>query len=93
MGVWKRHWNANKLIVFQAVILQRVRHMTRSSAIRRIIDHRLGAWGAGYFRILVEDMARTCVKYLSTGKEEDTAENQDNILHRLVFWGKLFSSV
>ena len=36
-GVRDRRWNSEWLIVFQAVILQRARHVTASNAIRRCI--------------------------------------------------------
>ena len=42
-GVQQRRWNAERFIVFQTVILQRVWHITKSCNIRRQIDRRLNA--------------------------------------------------
>ena len=46
-GVWQRFWNAERFIVFQTMILQRARHVTKSCEIQQRIDWRLDAWEAG----------------------------------------------
>ena len=32
-GIWKRHWKAKRFIIFQMVIFQRARHVTKSCEI------------------------------------------------------------
>ena len=59
-GVQDRRWNSERSIVFQTVILQRARHVTASHAIRRWIEKRLDAWGAGKHAMLVGDTLRSC---------------------------------
>ena len=63
-GVRDRRWNSERFILFQTVILQRARHVTASHAIRRQIDKRLEAWGAGKHVMLVGDTLRSCEDYL-----------------------------
>ena len=57
-GVRDRRWNSERFIVFQTVILQRARHVTKSHAMRRRIEKRLGAWGEGKHAMLVGDTLR-----------------------------------
>ena len=64
-GVQDRRWNLERFIVFQTVILQRARHVTASHAIRRRIEKRLDAWGAGKHARLVGDTLRSCEEYLT----------------------------
>ena len=59
-GVRYRRWNLQQFIFFQTVILQRVRHVTASQAIRRRIKKRLNAWGEGKLAMLAEDTLRAC---------------------------------
>ena len=54
-GIRDRRWNSERFIVFQMVTLQRACHVTASRDIRRRIERRLDAWGAGRFAMLVED--------------------------------------
>ena len=73
-GVWQRCWNAERLIVFQTMILQHDQQLTRSGAIQKRIEHWLDACEAGEFGMLAEDTARTCVQYISTRRGEDTMD-------------------
>ena len=61
--------------------------------IRLRTDCRLNAWEAGEFRMLTEDIERTCDQYLTTNKGEDSAEHQAKIFYCLVFRGKFCSTV
>ena len=92
-GFWQHHWNTERFIVLQTVILQRARNMTRSGAIQRRIDCRLDAREVGEFEILAEDTARNCMQYISISRGEDTPEHWAKIYHSLVLWGKLCSAV
>ena len=44
MEVWQCRCNAERLIIFQTVILQRAQHVTSSGAIKQRIDRHLDAW-------------------------------------------------
>ena len=93
MGVWQCRWNAERFIIFHTVILQRARHLTDSSTIRRRIDRLLDAWEAGDFGMMAEDTARTCIQYLTTNMDEDSKEHRAKIFHRLVIRSNLCSAV
>ena len=88
-GVRDRRWNSERFIVFQTVILQQSRHVTASHAIRRRIEKRLDAWGAGKHTMLVGDTLRSCKEYLTAARREGTAEHQAQTYHILVLRGKL----
>ena len=92
-GMWDRRWNSERFIVFQTVILQRARHVTTSHAIRRRIEKRLDAWGAGKHAMLVRDTLRSCEEYLTAAWREETEEHWAQTYHSLVFRGKLRSAV
>ena len=72
-GVRERRWNLERFIVFQTVILQQARHVTTSYAIRRRIEKRMDAWGAGKHVMLVGDTLRSCEEYLTAAWREETA--------------------
>ena len=67
-----RRWNSERFIVFQTVILQRDFHVTASHTIRRRIKKRLDAWDDGIHRMLVDQMLRTYVQYLTASRMEDS---------------------
>ena len=71
-GVRGRRWNSERFIVFQTVILQRDFHVTASHTIRRCIKKRLDAWDDGIHRMLVDQMLRTYVQYLTASRMEDS---------------------
>ena len=71
-GVRGRRWNSERFIVFQTVILQRDFHVTASHTIRRRIKKRLDAWDDGIHRMLVDQMLRTYVQYLTASRMEDS---------------------
>ena len=88
-GVWDWRWNSERFIVFQTVILQRARHVTASHAIRRQIEKRLDAWGAGNHAMLVRDTLRSCEDYQTASWKAETAEHRAQTYHSLVLCGKL----
>ena len=92
-GVRDRRWNLERFIVLQMVILQQARHVTASHAIRRWIEKRMEAWGAGKHAMLVRDTLRSCEDYLNAAWREDTAEHRAQTYHSLVLHGKLRSAV
>ena len=92
-GVRDRLWNSERFIVFNTVILQRARHVTASHSIRRRIEKRLDAWGAGKHAMLVGDTLRSCEEYLNASRREETVEHRAQTYHSLVLRGKLRSAV
>ena len=80
-------------IVFQTVILQQDRQVTASHAIRRRIEKRLDAWGAGNHAMVVGDTLRSCKEYLTAARREEMAEHWAQTYHSLVLHGKLQSAV
>ena len=63
--VWDRLLNLERFIVFQAVILQRSRHVTASHGIRQRIEKRLDAWEDSKHVMLIKNTLRTCAEYLN----------------------------
>ena len=75
------------------VILQLAPHMTVSGAIRFIINCCLNACESGEFGTLAEDTARTCEKYLTANRWEESVKHRAKILQSLVLLGNLCSAV
>ena len=67
-GFWQHHWNTERVIFFQTVILQGSWLITKSCEIRRRVDRQLGVWEAGEHKILAEDTVRTCAQDLSNSR-------------------------
>ena len=93
IGFRLRLWNTERIIVFQTVIFQRNRHMTKSGVIRRQINQQMDAWEVREHEILAEDTERTCAHYLYTSRGEDSPEHHAKIYHSLVLCGKLHSEI
>ena len=91
MGFQQCHWNSERFIVFQTVIIQLSKHVNSSGAFRWNIERHLDAWKAGEFRIPAEDMACTCAQNISTRRREETAEHRGKIFRSLVLRDKLHS--
>ena len=64
-GVWPCRCNAECLIVFHIVIMQRARHVTTAQVLLLMIWKRLYTWDSEQHQILVEETDRTCEQYLS----------------------------
>ena len=92
-GVRDRRGSSEPFIFFQTVILKRARHVTTSHAIRRRIENRLDAWGAGKHAMLVGDTLSSCEEYPTAARKEETAEYRSQTYHSLVLHGKLRSAV
>ena len=63
-GVCARKWNADRVIVFQSVILQCAQGVNKSAQIRKRILFRLNFWNRGAFDKLVKDMYNSTMGYL-----------------------------
>ena len=78
-GIISRKWNAEKMIVFITVILQRSRDIKKSRDIRRRIERRLTEWSQGLFDMLLEDTVRTnlsLIKQKRNGMSDDEVAKQ-----------------
>ena len=54
-GIHNQHWNAERVIVFHTVILQRVHMVSGAGNIRDHITSRLNLWNKGVYDELVQD--------------------------------------
>lgn len=91
-GVMKRKWNAERLIVFAAVILQRQKGVSSSKKIRARILNRLQMWADGHYGALVEDTVSTNGRQRPT----DATKTEDQIRHTycsLLLRGKVREAV
>jgi hypothetical protein len=59
-GVRQRRWNAERPIVFAAVVLQNTKGVRRSKDIRRRLTRRMDLWAAGRHAALVDDTEAEC---------------------------------
>jgi hypothetical protein len=84
--------NAKQFIVFQMVMLQRSRKVTRASAIRRIITRRLDAWRESKFDMLVQSTVGDMESYLSSKRGGVTGEQRAKIFHGKMMQGDVRSS-
>ena len=84
--------NAERFIAFQncASATRRAAPCVRCT---RSLDNGLGippdAWETGQHQILVEETARTCKRYLSAYRHDESEEHRTQALHSLVLLGKL----
>ena len=92
-GVRSCRWNVERFIVFQAVILKHVRHVTAYHAIRRRIRKNLDAWEVGHHQIMVKETAHKCNQYLSTDRWDELEDHRAKTLNSLVLRGKLQNAV
>jgi hypothetical protein len=51
-GVQARKWNSERFLLFQMVVMQRTRDVSRSRDIRKRITRRIDDWDAGKFKML-----------------------------------------
>ena len=62
-GVCSMKWNAERLIVFQSVILQRAQGVNNSAQIRKRILFLIDFWNRGAFDELVKDTYNSAMGY------------------------------
>ena len=63
-GVRARKWNSERVIVFQSVILQRIKSVNNSAQIRKRILFQLNLWNRGAFDNLVKETYNSAMGYL-----------------------------
>ena len=73
-GIRNRKWNAERAIIFQTVILQRVRLVTGAKNIRDRINSHLDSWNKGTYKKLVQDSYSAAPYYL--GKSHKTKNGE-----------------
>ena len=65
-GVRARHWNSERFIVFQLVVLQRCPQVSRAKDIGPRLTLRMDAWEKGNYAMLVQNTERTMSEYLDS---------------------------
>ena len=86
--VHARKWNAERVIVFQSVILQRTQGVNNSAQIRKRILFRLDLWNLGAFDKLVKDTYNYAVEYLRKAHGTQTMEELHQTFSNLFLKGK-----
>ena len=77
VGVIQRRWNSERPLVFQAVILRRVRGITRFHEVKPIIWGRLDAWDAGRFVALVKELEEANLDSGGGGRRVEVRRQDD----------------
>ena len=92
-GVTSRKWNSERFIVFQMVILQRVKGVTKAGDIKRRLSTRMDSWEEQKFDMLVQDTERTALPQLAKSRGGSTPEQRAKTYNRLILQGKLRAAV
>ncbi|KAL3812075.1 hypothetical protein ACHAXA_002879 [Cyclostephanos tholiformis] len=85
-GVIQRRWNSERPLVFQGVILRRVRGITRFHDVKPIVWNRLNAWDAGRYVALVKGVEEA---YLDSRQRTSLACRYD----AMVLGGKVRAAI
>ena len=88
-GVWPCRCNMEHFTIFQRVILQRTRPVTRSYSIRQRIVKRIDVREAGHHQMFVEEMACTCKQYIFASCRNNLEQHEVQTFYNLVLMGKL----
>ena len=87
-----RKHNAERFIIFVAVVLQ-TRHGVRASKdIRRLIETRMNLWDEGKEAAMVEDIEAECLSKIGSPRERD-AETEARAFNTRVMSGRIRSAV
>ena len=92
-GIVDRKWNSNRFLVFQLVILQRVKGVSRARDIKTLLLSRLAAWDDGNFDMLVETAELNMKSYLSSRQGTTTPSQRHSIFHKKMLRGEIRSAV
>ena len=76
-GVIQRRWNSERPLVFQAVILRRVRGITRFHDVKPIVWNRLDAWDAGRYVALVKGVEEAYLDSSGGGRRVEVRRQDD----------------
>ena len=88
-----RKWNAERVIVFQSVILQRAQGVNNSAQIRKRVLFQLDLWNLQAFDKLVKDTYNSAMGYLGKACGSQTAEERHRTFSNLVLKGKFSEAV
>ena len=83
-----KKWNAERVIVFQSVILKRAEGVKNSAQIRKRILFRLDCWNRGLFDELMKDTYNPAMGYLGKFRGAQTKKQYITFLN-LILNGKL----
>jgi hypothetical protein len=92
-GIRSRKWNSERFIVFQMVILQRSKNVSKTGDIKRRLSKRMDSWEEGKIDMLVQDSERTALAQLARLRGEATPAQRAKTYNRLVLQGKLRTAV
>ena len=92
-GIRARKWNAERVIIFQSVILQRAQGVNNTAQIRKRILFQLDLWNLGAFGELVKDTYNSAIRYLGKALGTQTTEELHQTFSNLVLKGKLRETV
>ena len=90
---------SERLIVFQAVVLQKEPLMKKSADVRRLLTRRMDLWEGDEFEILMSEAIRGNKSFQRSRWRGDAAwqkrehEHSVNVFHRLMIQGKLRAAV
>ena len=88
-----RKWNAERVIVFQSMFLQRTQGINNSAQIRKRILFQLDLWNPGAFDELVKDTYKSAMGYLGKSRGSQTMEERHRVFSELVLKGELREAV
>ena len=74
-GIRGRKWNAEQVIIFQTVILQRIRLIIGANNIRAQINTWLDLWNSGTFKERINDSYAAATVYLGRARRNKTRNN------------------
>ena len=77
VGVIQRRWNSERPLVFQAVILRRVRGITRFHDVKPVVWGRLDAWDAGRYVALVKEVEEANLDSGGGGRRVDVRRQDE----------------
>ena len=84
-----RKLNAERVIIFQSVILQHAQGVNNSTQIRKRILFQLDLWNSGFFDEIVKDTYNYAMGYIGKFHGTQTMEKRHQTFSNLVVKGKL----
>jgi hypothetical protein len=75
-GIRSRKWNSEWFIVFQMVILQQTKGVSKAGDIKRRLSIRMDTWEDKKYDMLVQDSERTTLAQLARVQGEATSEQR-----------------
>ena len=92
-GVYVRKWNAERVIVFKSVILQRAQGVNNSAQFIKRILFRLNFWNRGAFDKLAKYTYNSAMGYLGKYTGNQTEEQRHRTFLKLVLKGNLHKTI